>query len=187
MKGITPLICVTKMDLIDAGSAIHAQIEDYRQSGYAVFVSGEGDVPDALLAAMKGKVSVLCGQSGAGKSSLLNRIDPGFSCAPRRPARRWAEAVIRPGTVSCTRSPEDGWQIRLDSHRWISLYAAGPSFRVHPGFASVQGECRFKDCRHLQEPDCAVKDAVEAGRISKIRYAHYEEVAKLILSNRVKY
>ena len=51
-EGITPLICVTKMDLIDAGSAIHAQIEDYRQSGYAVFVSGEGDVPDALLAAM---------------------------------------------------------------------------------------------------------------------------------------
>ncbi len=78
-EGITPLICVTKMDLIDAGSAIHAQIEDYRQSGYAVFVSGEGDVPDALLAAMKGKVSVLSGQSGAGKSSLLNRIDPSFT------------------------------------------------------------------------------------------------------------
>ena len=56
-----------------------------------------------------------------------------------------------------------------------------------PDFAAVQGMCRFKDCRHLQEPGCAVKEAVEAGKISEIRYAHYQEVAQLILSNRPKY
>lgn len=187
-EGITPLICVTKMDLIDAGSAVHAQIEDYRQSGYAVFVSGEGDVPDALLAAMKGKVSVLCGQSGAGKSSLLNRIDPGFQLRIQETSKALGRG--RHTTRHCElHEVAGGWVAdtpgfsSLDFH-YMQLDRLSACI---PDFASVQGECRFKDCRHLQEPDCAVKDAVEAGRISKIRYAHYEEVAKLILSNRVKY
>ena len=56
-----------------------------------------------------------------------------------------------------------------------------------PDFQPYLGNCRFKDCVHLKEPDCAVKQAVEAGEISAKRYQHYAEVAELIASARPRY
>lgn len=75
---IKPIICVSKMDLVDANDPVHAALLDYRNSGYEVFETGLDRSDEALKQMLKGKISVLTGQSGAGKSSLINRLDANF-------------------------------------------------------------------------------------------------------------
>lgn len=185
---IEPLICVTKMDLVTAQDPVHAFIADYRRSGYQVFEAAKDHAPNDLISALKGKVSVLCGQSGAGKSTLLNSIEPSFQLRTQETSKALGRG--RHTTRHC--------ELHEVAQGWVADTPGFSSLDFHymeleklstcvPDFSAVQGMCRFKDCRHLQEPDCAVKEAVEAGKISEIRYAHYQEVAQLILSNRPKY
>ena len=185
---IEPLICVTKMDLVTAHDPVHAFIADYRRSGYQVFEAAKDNAPQDLISALKGRVSVLCGQSGAGKSTLLNSIEPSFQLRTQETSKALGRG--RHTTRHCElHEVAQGWVAdtpgfsSLDFH-YMELEKLSSCI---PDFAAVQDKCRFKDCRHLQEPGCAVKEAVEAGKISEIRYAHYQEVAQLILSNRPKY
>ena len=186
--GIRPVLCITKLDLIAENDAIHEEIQHYIDSGYEVYQSGKGYASEDLIQALKGNISVLTGQSGAGKSSLLNRIDPTFHLQTQEISKALGRG--KHTTRHCElHEVAQGWVAdtpgfsSLDFH-YMELEKLSSCI---PDFAAVQGMCRFKDCRHLQEPGCAVKEAVEAGKISEIRYAHYQEVAQLILSNRPKY
>ena len=176
------LLCINKTDL-DSADALY---DTFSRVGFPVVrTSAEtGAGVDALRAHLKGKTSAFTGNSGVGKSSLLNALIPG--------------AEIRTGEVS--------EKLGRGRHttRHVELYALGEDTYVAdtPGFASLDvtmtnnirkeqlqydfidfapylGKCRFHDCAHLKEPGCAVRAAVEAGEIAAGRYRSYARLYEL--------
>lgn len=185
---ITPILCVTKLDLMPEDDAVYAEIEGYRNSGYAVYQSGKGYASDALCSALKGKISVLTGQSGAGKSSLLNRIEPTFQLQTQEISKALGRGKhttrhcelheVAGGWVADT----PGFSSMDFSHMQIDILKD----RI-PDFQPYLYTCKFKDCIHVNEPGCAIQEAVDAGGISKDRYEHYKEVVAMIQAVKPKY
>lgn len=186
--GITPVICVSKMDLIDEQDSVHEIIDDYRKSGYQVFETGLNQDDTLLKQLLEGKISVLTGQSGAGKSSLINRLDVSFQLHTQQISKALGRG--KHTTRHCELMEVCGGWIAdtpgfssLDfSHITIEQLASSI-----PDFQKALGHCRFQDCRHLKEPDCAIHQGVENGVISKIRYEHYQEICEWMISQKVKY
>ncbi len=185
MAKITPVLCISKMDLIAQDDPIHEQIEDYRRSGYAVYVTGHDFDERELIECFNGKISVLTGQSGAGKSSLLNRINPKFELNTQETSKALGRG--RHTTRHCQLfAIGSGWVAdtpgfsSLDFSKLELLELA----KQVPDFEKAACECRYRDCVHLNEPGCAVKQGVEDGRISAIRYQNYVDVAALIKQGR---
>ena len=180
--GCELVICINKAD-IDPGDMLY---EIFTGAGFQVVrTSAEtGDGIAELRRLLEGKVSAFSGNSGVGKSSILNALLPG--------------ARIKTGEVS--------EKLGRGKHttRHVQLYALGGDTYIAdtPGFASLDvtmtnvilkeqlqydfpdfapylGKCRFHDCAHLKEPDCAVTEAVAAGRISPSRYRSYARLYEI--------
>ncbi|MEG0290930.1 MAG: ribosome small subunit-dependent GTPase A [Erysipelotrichaceae bacterium] len=186
--GIKPLICVTKMDLVKPNDPIYNIIEDYRKSGYEVFESGKGMDDRDLFAAIDHKTSVLTGQSGAGKSSLLNRMEPKFHLQTQAISKALGRG--KHTTRHCELLPvAHGWI--ADTPGFSSLDFTNMDLTklaaCIPDFQKEIGNCRFHNCVHVNEPDCAIAHAVDIGEISKIRYRNYLDIAQIIKSQPNKY
>lgn len=186
--GIKPMICVTKMDMVSSGDPIFDIIADYRKNGYEVFESGIGYDDSQLIKAISQKITVLTGQSGAGKSSLLNRIEPTFHLHTQEISKALGRG--KHTTRHCELlAVKDGWI--GDTPGFSSLDFSNINLqklsKVIPDFHHEIGNCRFNDCIHVNEPNCAVSKAVDEGRISKIRYRNYLEVVNVIQSQPSKY
>lgn len=185
---IHPVLCFTKTDLIAPNDAIWQRIQEYRDSGYEVYTSGKDDADAALLHTLKGKISVLTGQSGAGKSSLLNRIEPSFQLKTQVISKALGRG--KHTTRHCElHEVAGGWV--ADTPGFSSLDLTSMEVRILaeriPDFQPYLHQCRFNDCIHIKEPDCAIRMASEAGHIHKERYAHYVEVAEMIRNTKVRY
>lgn len=185
---ITPVLCITKLDLIDREDPIHQEIEDYRNSGYQVYESGKGYATEELCEALKGKISVLTGQSGAGKSSLLNRIEPSFQLQTQEISKALGRG--KHTTRHCElHEVAQGWV--ADTPGFSSMefgYMDVMTLQERiPDFQDYLYTCKFNDCIHVNEPGCKIQEAVEAGKISKIRYEHYKEIVAMIKSGKPKY
>ena len=175
-QGIPVVICFNKMDL--AGKEDQEKlIESYRHSGYEMkFLSartkeGIRDFEDLL----RGKTTIMAGPSGAGKSSLLNCVSPEKQMETGRISEK-----IRRGRHT-TRHAE---LIRIGPETYVmdtpgfsSLYLEDMDKEelkaYFPEFAPYEGNCRFLDCCHINEPDCAIKDALKEGMVSRLRYDNY--------------
>lgn len=170
-------IVVTKLDLLDDDSEVMKYIEDYRQSGYEVILKSDEEALDNLF---RNKISVLTGQSGAGKSSLLNVLDPELQLRTQEISKALGRGKHTTRHVELL--PMKGGYI-ADTPGFSSLdfehfSRIGLSESV-PDFRKYIGTCKFNDCTHEHEPGCAVKAAVEAKEVSSIRYEHYLECLKL--------
>lgn len=185
---IHPVLCVTKMDLLQDDDPIYEAIQEYRKSGYDVYTSGTNQASDDIETLLAHKISVLTGQSGAGKSSLLNRIDPTFHLQTQEISKALGRG--KHTTRHCElHQVKSGWVAdtpgfsSLDfSHMDITQLQA-----CIPDFQPYIGQCRFRDCVHLKEPGCAICEAVEHEQVSHERYTHYEEVVQLIRQYKIKY
>jgi ribosome biogenesis GTPase len=191
LAGIKPVICLTKSDLLSESEKeyVDAQMELYKKAGYAIFVSHPGSDDAALQELLKGKISVLCGQSGAGKSSLLNRLDPTFQLQTQQISKALGRG--KHTTRHCQLHPVAGGLVadtpgfssldftRLDLEH---LADAIPDFS-----AALEKGCRFADCRHLDEPGCAVKEEVQAGNINPELYEDYSVIAREYYTRKKKY
>lgn len=167
----------------DRPAAELPELAEYRAVGYPVLsVSAhEGTGMSELAALLAGHTSILVGQSGVGKSSLLNALVPGIDLATADLSTSTGEG--RHTTTATVLHPLPGGGALLDSPG-VRDYAPAlddPGC-VEPGFreiAAAAAHCRFADCRHLREPNCAVKEAVEAGAISARRYESYRRLLRL--------
>lgn len=178
-------IVINKTDLAAPGEA-EARFAPYGALGYPLHftstVTGAG--LDALHDALQGRVSALSGPSGVGKSSLLNALYPGLNL--RVGAISESVKKGRHTTVGARMHPlpDGGYVVDTPGLREVGLWglSARELDRCFPEFGDARTQCRFADCRHLAEPDCAVREALAAGRVSASRYDSYvklrEEVAE---------
>lgn len=188
-EGIEPIIFLTKADLVKDLAAMKAIEETYQAIGYHVITSkAEGEDLLELQRYFPERITVFMGQSGAGKSTLLNRIVP--------------ELALETGVISESlgRGKHTTRHVELLSI-CDGLVADTPGFssidfleieavelpKLFPDFLAVAANCRFRECMHLNEPDCAVKQGVAANEIAETRYKNYVQFLEEIENRRPVY
>ncbi len=175
--GVEPILCLNKMDLVEGEPS---EIQAYRDLGLRVIdtscVTGLG--VDMLREALQGRLSALAGQSGVGKSSLINALDPQHDIEVKEVSRLTEKGRH---TTRRARLYELEGSIRIidtPGVRQLGIHglAAEEIDLYFPEVADAAGRCRFRNCRHVGEPGCAVTEAVEQGALSKLRYESYRRM-----------
>lgn len=166
----------------DAGKPDNAEVSIYRNAGYEVIqVSAKtGDGLPALAASFQEETGILVGQSGVGKSSLINRLVPGVNADTGSLSTGTGEGRHTTTASVMHRLPGGGRLIDAPGVRDF-LPAIDDDRCVQLGYREILTAghgCRFSDCRHLREPGCAVKTAVNEGRISTRRYESYRRLLR---------
>ena len=185
--GVTPLLCVTKTDL-GISDETEQRIREYETGPMRTIRTAKDVLDPSLAEILAGKITVLTGQSGAGKSSLLNKLDPTFHLATQEISKALGRGkhttrhnelhVVADGLVADT----PGFS-SLDFSDMDATQLAQSVLEFQP----YLGRCRFNDCVHQNEPGCTIKKAVEEGLIPKTRYDDYLNVLKLIQERKETY
>ena len=190
--GVRPIICLTKKDIASEkmlGEAIRAA-EYYEKIGYTVlntFIDDDA-LPEMLKPILKGKTTVLAGQSGVGKSTLLNTVLPSLE--------------LKTGVIS------EALGRGKHTTRHVELLEVAEGLVADtPGFSSLEMDhiekeqlsryfiemdeassmCKFRGCLHLKEPKCEVKQQVETGEIAQHRYDNYLHFLQEIIDRKPRY
>jgi ribosome biogenesis GTPase len=183
--GMEPIVAVNKIDLLHGeGSEVEAQkelfeafLEAYTAAGVKIIpISAEtGEGMDALKMAMKDKASVFSGQSGVGKSSLINTVT-GKNLRIGGLVEKTNKGTHTTTTAQLIPLEMGGWCIDTPGIKSFGVWDLDKEVVEHyfPEIFDCGANCKFPDCSHLHETDCAVIAAVEKGTISWLRYESYQ-------------
>ncbi|MBU4271014.1 MAG: ribosome small subunit-dependent GTPase A [Planctomycetes bacterium] len=174
--GVRPLICINKIDLVDpAGLQPLAGV--YGRMGYEVLLlsAKTGFGVERFRHALQGRENVVVGQSGVGKSSLLNAIDPKFQLHVQPVSEETEKGKHTTSTARLFSLAGGGFVVDTPGIRrfqpWdVTAEEVAGFFRDLRPYGNL---CRFPDCTHTHEEECAVKDAVADGRLDERRYESY--------------
>jgi len=176
--GLPALIALNKVDLAERRTEALAQLAPFRGLGYPVIELAARIDPEPLRAYLQRQRSVLVGQSGMGKSTLIKALVPDAQVRIQE-ISTFLDAG-RQTTTAARLYPLDALSELVDTPGVsefgladLSLAQIAAGFRE---FSPYAGHCRFPDCRHLAEPDCALAAAVEAGRVHPRRLALYRRI-----------
>ena len=177
-------LIVTKLDLLADDSTVRAIMAKYQSCGFTVVDAFD---VTGLLSLFENKITVLAGQSGVGKSTSLNRLNPEFDLVTQEIFR-----ALKRGKHTT---------------RYCSLYPIGSGWVADtPGFSSIDwsniiieyfsnspsdwqeflGQCKYRNCIHEFEPGCKIKEMVQAGKLWEQRYQHYLDCLQLIRATKKK-
>ncbi|TDB02381.1 small ribosomal subunit biogenesis GTPase RsgA [Halomonas marinisediminis] len=181
--GITPVLVLNKVDLLpDGGGELMALLQRYAALGYPVVATttASEDGLASLLSRLAGRTSVFVGQSGVGKSSLIDRLLPDEGLRIGDLSKDSRKGTHTTTTARLYRLPRAEGAELIDSPG-IREFGLGhlTEQQVTEGFVEFRpylGQCRFRDCRHRQEPGCALLAAVEREEIHPERFASYRRI-----------
>jgi ribosome biogenesis GTPase len=172
-------IVVNKVELVGGAAAARARWGEYERVGYPVHYTSakHGEGLDALHDALAGRVSVLTGPSGVGKSSLMNAMFPGLDLR----VGEISESVNKGrhttvgGYLHPLPGPEGGYVADTPGLREVGMWGLPPESldRCFPELRPFLDACRFGDCTHRVEPECGVREALGRGEVSAERYDSY--------------
>lgn len=170
------ILCVNKCDLDPANDLVRI----YRNAGFPVIrASAEtGEGVEELRQLLKGKLTAFTGNTGVGKSSMLNRLCPELNLATGAVSDKLGRGRHTTRHVELYRLEEDTYVAdtpgfaSFDTEQ-MDVILKGNLQYAFPDLAPYLGQCQFHDCSHRQEPGCAVREAVETGAIEKTRYDSY--------------
>ncbi|MBX0330646.1 ribosome small subunit-dependent GTPase A [Oscillochloris sp. ZM17-4] len=175
---LDPIIVATKADLVSPEEA-RAMLAPYERVGYRVIYASThtGQGIDEARDCLAGRISVVTGKSGVGKSSLLNAVVPGLNLATSS-----VSGLIGKGRHTTTVAElhplslaSGGYVADTPGIREIGLWNLPPEDLAwcYPEMRPFLGECYYAGCTHIHEPDCAVRAAVASGQIDPVRYDSY--------------
>lgn len=178
---LTSVVVFNKIDLASEDEwRPHA--EAYERAGYLVVptcaVDGRG--VDELRGHLTGEFSVFAGQSGAGKSSLLNALEPGLGIRVREVSDATNKGKHTTSNVTVFRLGDDALVADTPGFRELGFWKIHPDDldALFPEFMQFIPDCRFSGCNHGPEPECAVRAAVEAGELDAERYDSYLRILR---------
>ncbi|MEO8186482.1 MAG: ribosome small subunit-dependent GTPase A [Burkholderiaceae bacterium] len=185
--GIEPLVLRNKADLAESDDAIHF-LRQISELGWRTLTlsakADSGRARELLLHEVAGRKSLMVGQSGMGKSTLLNMVIPDARARTQEFSER-----LNAGKQTTTASrwfSFDGDSALVDSAGFEEFGLTHLHFdqiaATFPEFSALIGHCRFQDCRHLQEPGCAIRAAFADGGITPERYEFYRSLATAALA-----
>ena len=174
-QGITPIIVINKSDLGDP-----AELENiYHAVGLECFTVSAKD-PESLIPLrqrLAGQISVFAGNSGVGKSSILNGIDPSLQLSTGEISQKLGRGRHTTRTATLYHLA-DGYLVDTPGFSSLDMELVEPIYKedlpyCFREFEPYEGTCRFSGCAHYKEPGCGVRQAVEAGEIPASRYESY--------------
>ncbi len=178
-QNIEPVLCITKTDLADPVQ-LRGWVDEYKKSGYRVIESTKKHKNGELEELFANKITVLTGQSGVGKSSLLNLMDASFEIKTQEISKALGRGKHTTRHVELM-PVKGGWVADtpgFSSLDFSQITKAELEASV-PDFKEWRSKCKFTDCLHDKEPHSAVKQGVADTAISAVRYEHYMECLAL--------
>ena len=193
ITGIKPLLVINKTDLLSAEQkhAVEQQLAQYEKLGYSFVMvsakSGEG-MPE-LLNYLHSGTSIFVGQSGVGKSSLMNSLMPGLEAQTQEVSQNSGLGQHTTTVSRLYHLPEGGDLIDSPGIREFALWhlTAEEVTRGFVEFTPWLGRCKFRDCKHISDPGCAIQHAVESGEILHERYDSYLKILASMAQDKPSY
>lgn len=179
---IEPIILLNKVELLsdDERKKVEQELQIYKYIGYQVIMTSckTDEGLEQLTALLKNKVSVFVGQSGVGKSSIVNRLLPGADEATNVVSDNSGLGQHTTTAAKLLHFPAGGDLIDSPGVREFALWHISEE-RLTSGFIEFRdylGGCKFRDCKHLDDPGCIIKQAVLNGEISQQRFDSYHKI-----------
>lgn len=175
-ENIPAVVCFNKKDLADQ-EELEYLYETYKGCGYHVICSSalQGEGVEEIREVLKGKTTVVAGPSGVGKSSLTNALQKDVQMETGEISRKLKRGKHTTRHSQVIPVAEDTFLV--DTPGFSSLYLTDMDEQelksYFPEFREYEGQCRFQECRHIHEPRCAVKEALNNHKISSLRYEDY--------------
>jgi ribosome biogenesis GTPase len=194
--GLEAIVVITKEDLLDpAADGEHNPVEQakaiYGAAGYTVLSCSvkKGTGLDEVRRALAGRLTVIAGQSGVGKSSLLNGVIPGVSLMTGEVSDKLGRGRHTTRHVELIAHPDGGFVADTPGFSQLDFAGieAGGLSACFPEFAALADGCKFRGCLHQNEPSCAVMEAAEDGRVAESRYRHYLQFLAEIQQTKRRY
>jgi len=180
--GITPVLVLNKIDLVDDEQLkiLRERVSLYARLGYELIESSAKDKQgiDALLTSLHTHTSIMVGQSGVGKSSLVNALLPEVNIKTKEISESTNKGMHTTSASRLYHLPKGGSLIDSPGVREFGLWqvSAEELFNGFVEFREHKGLCKFSNCQHKSEPQCAIRHAIKAKEISQGRYESYNRI-----------
>ena len=173
--GIAPILCVNKVD--QGTDGIETWIGDYQDGGYTILLVSARTARGmgSLKRLVAEHTTLFCGPSGVGKSAILNAIHPGYRLVEGSISEATGKGRHTTSTAQLLPLPGGGFVVDTPGVREFGLWDLAPARlpQCFPELARFSRHCSFASCAHVEEPDCAVRDAAQRGELSSRRYTSY--------------
>jgi ribosome biogenesis GTPase / thiamine phosphate phosphatase len=186
--GVAPLLVVNKMDLVDTEPP---SVEEFRAIGIPILLTSceTNDGLEALRDQLRGKTAVFAGQSGVGKSTILNYLAPHLELDTQEVSRTTEKGKHTTTSARLFTLPNGTRIIDTPGVKQLAVIGVTPDTidLYFEDIAEAARHCRFRNCSHEEEPDCTVREAIESGAIPQRRYRSYLHIRAALEQRKRKY